>query len=183
MYFFNDYLSDNMTMALNKIKNLRKDPGFIDNYKSSAKTLREAKSYIEGYREVVKDARNLIETLELEGDTELRDAIEKSLDSITSTLNKFDSNYDEMLLPLLVRFYQPFLQGYEESMKRAKKGPKTIEELFKIPGEDVGFADRFLFSMADNSDTLSRLLDIAVKKADSEARLKGLDYSKQLKEA
>ena len=190
MYFFNDYLSVNIQNALNKLDTLRKDPTHIDNYLSSAKILREAKNYIEGYNQVVEDARQLLNTLELESDPKLqeefnkvKESVESSLDTISATISKFEVMYKNMLMPLLVQFYKPFLKDYETTMKLAKKGPKTINEIFTLPSEDNGFADRWILSMADNSDTISRLLNIAVAKADSQARQRGISYTKQLEDA
>ena len=190
MYFFNDYLSVNIQNAVNKLDTLRKDPSHVTNYLSSAKTLREAKNYIEGYSQVVKEARKLLQSLELESDPKLQNEldilkqnVEQSLSTITNSIANFEAMYEEMLLPLLVEFYKPFLKDYETTMKLAKKGPKTINEIFTLPSEDNGFADRWIFAMADNSDAISRLLNIAVAKADSQSRQRGIDYTKQLEDA
>ena len=190
MYFFNDYMTVNMQAALNKLDALRKSPDFTKDYLSSAKLLREVNNYIEGYDEVIEDARELLDSLEDSTDPRdtaelliLKEQVVQNLNNIGSTIDNIRSKYKRMLLPLLIEFYKPFLKDYETTMKLAKKGPKTIEEIFKLPTEDIGFADRWIHSMADNSDTIARLLNIAVAKADSKSRQRGIEYTKQLKDA
>lgn len=182
-HFFNTYFLNNIQASLNKIRELRKDPEFLTNYIKSSKTLRDAKNYIDGYKELVEQARSLVEELSIEGDDSLKESISNSLKSIDDNIKNFEANYKQMVLPLIIQFYQPFLQGYEQAMSKARKGPKTIEELFELSARDIGFGDRFVNSMADNSDTISRLLDIAVKRAESTARNRGIEYTKQLQEA
>lgn len=182
-HFFDNVLGK-MHSIMKKVDDLRANPNFLNEVHESARVIRDAHNFVLGYKDTLSETKKLIRDLEVEGDTELKQEVEQTLLQIDSMMDKFMLDYKKLSIPLMIQTYRPFMKEYEAVMKESKVGlPKTLEELFESPGIDIGFFDRYLNSMADSSDVMSKLLDITVKKADSSARMKGIAYTKRLQAA
>lgn len=177
-------------IALKELKNIHNMYQRLDklDLNSRFKLVRLTRSYLQSYTPFL-DALNE-ELIKEESEDELNIFLrefqpENSNDNITlknvlddlSALSKnLTSRYINLAIPSFVEFLRPFSGDY---ITMAGK-QITIEDAIKEAHQDISFFDRWLDSMADSSDPILQSIDLAVKHAKDEGRLRFIKASRSI---
>lgn len=176
-----------LTQAIEDLINLSdtiKELSIHDNTPTSdlnttARTLRDIKSYINAYKPILTDIISFYSDA-TEG-TQLGNAKE-----LNYLISKLEGEYKALAYPIFRNFLNQFWSAPETiSVKFGRKGLRdyTIDQILQEADSDIGFMDRWLYSMAESTDLLLRLIDQPVKKARLIARDKSIETLKRLQKA
>ena len=181
IYHFLDHTLTELTKVNDRLKELRKDPGYLDKINESASVIRDASNYVSAYGSILVDLQKELREAEIEGDERYEAQVRARLNEVNELLTRFSSDFITLGKPLIVRFLQPFMGDAKHILMNGKK--VTLEDVLNKADSDIGFFDRWVMAMADSKDPLLRLLDLGVKKAHSNSRVRAIELSKQLQEA
>ena len=181
IFKFLDHTLSELTKVDERLKALRKDPAYLDKVNESAGVIRDASNYVSAYGQLLKDIQEELRTAEVEGDERYEAQVRQRLNDVRSLMESFSSDFITLGKPLITRFLEPFLGSSKQIIMNGKK--VSLEEILDKADSDLGFFDRWIFSMADSKDPLLRLLDLGVKKAHSSSRMRAISLSKELQDA
>ena len=143
--------------------------------KEAAKTLKSMKNFSDSYLPLLEELETELDKLQLEDLSMKRYGV---ISSVISDIRKkaklLEAEYYELSVPLFAKYLRPF----------AGSGPiKDLESALKETDKDISFWQRWLDSMAEASDDILKIIDVAVKDAKQEAQDKSLDIQKDLIQA
>lgn len=149
---------------------------------TTAKFLRDLKSYISAYKPIVKELTSYIVSKEYKNQN-LYD-VSEPLKDLNQILRIAEVQYNEAAMPLFKQFISQFTGKLIGKTINGKKITEDyISTLLAESDQDISFLDRWLFSMAESSDLMLRLIERPVKNARFQARKKSDDTIKQLQYA
>ena len=136
---------------------------------STAKFLRDLKSYLNAYAPIVKDLNSYTLTEEYKSQ-DLFDLV-SPLKDLTYILNRAETQYNEAALPLFTQFIKQFTGNLIGSKINGKTVTEDyLQSIITEASSDIGFMDRWLYSMAESSDLMLRLIERPSKNARFKAK-------------
>lgn len=185
IYTFLEHSLDEMTAINNRLISLRNDPDYLNNINKSASVIRDASNYAGTYASIIKQLRTEMRESELSGDNTMMLRLNARLSDVENLINNFSSDFITLGKPLLAKYLGEFMPSDRVEITQGKDKGKvmTIEDIIEKSDSDLGFFDRWIFAMADSKDPILKLLDLAVKKSHSNARMRSLDMEKEMKAA
>lgn len=169
-----------------KIKQIKDNPNMSINEK--CKVLREVKSYLASYTNVLEDIRRAANQEAESTDSNynidtnfFKGEIKTIVDNAFIAANDLEIAYDESAKPLFMAFMKPFM-GEEIVVPFGKnKGEKmSVDRFVNEAVTDISFLDRWLNSMTNSGDWMNKLFAVAVKQQNTKTRLETIDYQKKL---
>lgn len=165
-----------------KIASLKGASGVPINEK--AKILRDIRNYLYSYKPIIEDIRKALVEEEGFNDNRYGQRVRESLDKLSNLMGDLYVKYDNEAMPLFVNFIKTFIGDGIKIPYGKKKGQViTAEELVKRAESDISFCDRWLDSMADSSSYILKIMDQAVKKTKTNARLRTIQTIKRIQAA
>ena len=132
--------------------------------------LKRVKSFADGYTPIIQDMMN-IKVMQEYDEVDLSetdaDQIQTLASQINELINKMQYKYKDNRLKVLLKFLQTYWGENEKIITTGMdKGKRiTLESILDMADKDINFLDRYISSMADASDPLLTLIDLAVKDA------------------
>lgn len=170
--------------ALKNMKYLEKKLSKMDKattIKEKASVLRDVRNYLFSYGKLIDNIGEEVRRSERDADNRFNEKIKISLQNTSLLMDTLWHDYNDLTMPLFVKFLTPFIGDTLEVTYGKNKGKKfTVQELLETAEQDVSLIDFWLDSMADSSDQVLRVLDKVVKDSKESARLQTIDTKTDL---
>lgn len=150
--------------------------------KYAAKLLKDIRDYTYAYKNVLSNITDDMLQAKREGtySEEYSEAMINLLQSSNQSIKEIDSSYATVAVPIFIKFLEPLTGHSLEIIGKYKGKNITLKDIVESAEGDIGVFDYFLNSLADTNDILLNLMDQAVRKSKTSARLRSIDWHKKL---
>lgn len=172
------YMSDALVFLKNAEESLDTTIANGASQNVQAKKLNTIRDTIFSFSEAVSAVRGAI----MDGKITNTEELEKNLDSVSGVIEKFMKKADNIGMILLESTLEGVYgkEGLTVTVGKDKGRKISIQEMARMSDGDIGFAARWLNSLADCNDYVLKSIDHIVRNAKYEARGRAQEYAKKL---
>lgn len=138
--------------------------------------IRSMGNFAFAYENITKEIYNELGNISAENPTE-KDVIEKirgTVEKVLAKTKKIEYDYNDLSKIIFAKFLLPF--GFERSLD-------DIEQTLSTPVKDITSKQRWMDNLQESGDDASAMIDVAIKRFNTEAELEIINYEKDLLKA